>query len=308
MKRFFSLLPVLALIAACGKVDGGFANRPSIVGEDPFFSQIEYAPSQESIITVSALNGVDMITMSLPSGNPDFIMDGARKIIGIAANRNSGTLVLDMIDDSSVAQVFLNGKVSAKAGTSIRGTKDPLEINLTRLVTLLTSGADLSAVNTVVRFQLDVVDQSEYRTTQSMSVRLSPVPSFQWDNKTPSTPVPLASYERFKNVRILAPAKIAAILLKVNSPSADFNKWLKDRSAVNAAGYIDVLSRESAMLKLYTGSPAGAESCVLDFGEILSNLKLYADKEGSTATHEFRLTAVDELGREGSVTLLFGGE
>ncbi len=308
MKRFFSLLSVLVLAAACGKVGDGFQNKPVITGEDPYFSQLEYAPAKESSITVSALNGIDMVTVSLPSGNPDFITAGARKIIGIAANRNSGKLVLDMIDDASVAQAFVSGKVTAKAGTAIRGSKDPLELNITRLVTLLTSGEDLTNADAVVRFQVDVVDQSEYRTTETVSIRVTPGPSFQWENKNPEAPVSLANYARFKNVRVVAPGRIASILLKVDSPSADFVKWLKDRSAVNAAGYIDVLSGESSPLKLFTGSPAGQESCVLDFEEILYNLKIYADKGNKAATHELLLRVTDELGRESSLKMIFGGE
>ncbi len=308
MKRCVFLLSALVLLASCGQTDKGFYNKPTIVGEDPYFSQIEYAPASEKSITISALNGVDMITVSLPSGNPDFALAGAKQVIGIAANRTGSTLVLDLIDDTSVAQAFVSGKIVSKAGASVRGSKDPVVLNITRLVTLLAQGQDVASIDAVIRFQIDVVDQSEYRTTQTVSVRFTPGPSFVWNNKTPEKPVALSQADNFKAVKVLAPGKISSILLKVTSPSAEFNKWLKDRSATNSAGFIDVLSQESSMLKLVSSTVTGSTSCTLDFGEVLSNLKLYAAKDGGSAQYQFQLVAKDELGRESSLTMLFKNE
>lgn len=301
MKRILVLISALVLICGCNKIDPGFQNRPSITGEDPYFSQIEYAPIQEQSITIEAPNGFDMITISIPSGNPDFVAANAKKIIGIAANRNYNTLVMDMIDDSAVAAAFLSGRVADQAGSGVRGSKTPVQLNITRLVTLLVTGVEAPPTGTVIRFQIDVVDQAEYRTSQQISVHFTPAPILSWGNKNPSEAIKLEDYLKYSTVRVEAPARIASILLKVSaSAPAAFQSWIRDRGDMSEAGYIDLLSPDSTMLRVVDSSAEGTTACSLDFSEVLANLKLYADKETAAgdAEYEFLLKVTDKLGRE----------
>jgi len=299
MKRLFVFLSALALVVGCNK-DAAFSTRPSITGEDGALSQIEYAPGQAQNIVLTAANGMDMLTVSLPSGNPDFIIAGAKKIIGTAANRTGGTMVMDAIDDNTVAKAFLSGKVTTKAGASLRGSKESLKLNVTNLVTLLIAGQDISTVNTIVRLQVDVMDQAEYRTTQTVSVRITPGPTVVWVNNEKSEAITLEQAANYKNVKVEAPGKIKGITLKLTSSSTDFTKWVKERGATDASGNIDLLSADSALLKVVASTVAGSEGCTLDFTEMFANLKLYAKAGGS---HTFVITVTDQLGRTGSLAM-----
>ena len=314
MKKYLLFAAALVAAFSCAKNNQPStpeepSKKPSITWEAyPTFTA-EYMPTMDAVITVSAPEGLDVLTIKSAATNPDYVNVFAKTYIGVSQNRTSSNVVFDVIDDATVASNFVDKKICTSAGTALRGNTGILNLNFLKLLEILTDSQDIEN-DTNVSFEINVSDAAGNALNQTVKFHFTAAPAFDWANTVSTTVVPLDNYKDYATVTVTAPALIKSVSLLVSSESAGFNLWLNVRTTKEEDGSINVLNEENnTNIKLWSTNPLDQKEAVLNFSELLSNLLIYAksekSEESSVITYEFLITVKDGLDKTSSLRMKF---
>lgn len=310
MKKILFLAAAFAVVLSCQNKPQPAEEVPTTVPvitweANPSFTA-EFMPTMDAVVTVSAPEGLDVLTIKSVAGNPDYVSVFAKTYIGVASNRSGSNIVFDLIDDATVASGFVEKQICTSAGTTLRGTKDALNINFIRLINILTDSQDIEN-DTNISFEIYVADITGNTLSKTVKFHFTAAPSFEWANTVSTTVVPLDNYKDYASVTVTAPALIKQATVLVSGESAGFNGWLNVRVSKEQDGSIDIINEENnSTLKLWSSTPLDKNEAVLDFSEMLSNLLIYAKSEGASGqTYEFLITVKDGLDKTSSLRMKF---
>ena len=312
MKKYLLFAAALVAAFSCAKNNQSTtpeepSKKPSITWEAyPTFTA-EYMPTMDAVITVSAPEGLDVLTIKSAATNPDYVNVFAKTYIGVSQNRTSSNVVFDVIDDATVASNFVDKKICTSAGTALRGNTGLLNLNFLKLIEILTDSQDIEN-DTNISFEISVTDAVGNALNQTVKFHFTAAPSFDWANTVSTTVVPLDNYKDYTTVKITAPALIKSVSLLISSEFTAFNQnWLDYHATKEEDGSINVLNEDNnSNLKLWTSTPLDQAETVLDFSEILSNLLTYAKRDNiSGLTYEFLITVKDGLDKTSSLRMKF---
>lgn len=311
MKKYLLFAAALITAFSCAKNNQPStpeepSKKPVITWEAyPTFTA-EFMPTMDAVVTVSAPEGLDVLTIKSVATNPDYVNVFAKTYIGVSQNRASGNIVFDLIDDATVASNFVEKQICTSAGTTLRGNTGTLNLNFLKLIEILTDSQDIEN-DTNIAFEISVTDALGDAVSQTIKFHFTAAPAFDWANTVSTTVVPLDNYKDYATVTVTAPALIKSVSLLVSSESAGFNQWLDVRATKEEDGSINVLNEENnANIKLWSTNPLDQKEAVLNFSELLSNLLIYAKSEESSGiTYEFLITVKDGLDKTSSLRMKF---
>ncbi len=296
MKKVLLFAAAFLVLLSCSKNNASTdaAGKPSVAWEaNPNFDVMEISVNMNAKVVVKLPEAASSFTVTL-SKLPIELIGVANKMIGIQANKatSSKAGVLDLIEDSSVAQAANRMGFSTSVGAALKSVPS-VTLDFTKLLEELAADSPL-ANQTGFTFKVAVVDRNGAKLEKDIRFNWTSAPEISSDYSFPytltyGTTTPLV-------LNIDAKGKIAGITLQFDGDAEkDILAWIKKRNG--GSEVIDLMKEGTATA---FGLPAATDikdkmQLNLNITTLMTNFSYEAKTVGS---YYLLITVVDALGKE----------
>ncbi len=301
MKKVLLFAAAFLVMFSCSKNNASTdaAGKPSIAWEsNPNFDIMEISVDMNAKVVVKLPEAASSFTITL-SKLPVELIGVANKMIGIQANKatSSKAGILDMIEDSSVAQAVSRMSFSTSVGAALKSASS-VTLDFTKLLEELASDSPL-ANQTGFTFKVAVVDRNGAKLEKDIRFNWTSAPEISCDYSFPYTLTPGTTTPLVLNID--AKGKIAGITIQFDgNAEKDILAWIKKRNG--GSEVIDLMKEGTATA---FGLPAATDikdktQLNLNITSLMTNFSYEAKTAGS---YDLLINVVDALGKETELSM-----
>jgi hypothetical protein len=296
MKKVLLFAAAFLVLLSCSKNNAStdVAGKPSVAWEaNPNFDVMEISVNMNAKVVVKLPEAASSFTVTL-SKLPIELIGVANKIIGIQANKatSSKAGVLDLIEDSSVAQAANRMGFSTSVGAALKSVSS-VTLDFSKLLEELAADSPL-ANQSGFTFKVAVVDRNGAKLEKDVRFNWTSAPEISSDYSFPYTLTAGTTTPLVLNID--AKGKIAGITLQFDGDAEkDILAWIKKRNG--GSEVIDLMKEGTATA---FGLPAASDikdktQLNLNITNLMTNFSYEAKTAGS---YYLLIKVVDALGKE----------
>ena len=298
MKRLFGILAVAAAVVI---LPGCKGNKGPSVAPPSFDANFDMNAIQDikdgvnGVINLSVPGKVEELTVTLTFPDATY-QKLVASLIGISSNqptKEQKTAVFDLVNDSKA--------ISSLGATSRVSGLTACTMDLMKVVNSLTATG--ASNNDQFKFAIRCVDKEGQASTKTITYKWTAEPTFTWVEQKASGVEYSDPSKVSATFKILAPAGLSSVKVKVGCNIATFISWLNSNIKItanqsNSAPVLDLI--EDSYAVSYVGSSANGISgkkteVKIDLSKVLNDFVQRGAATGSVITLDF--TVGDEFGR-----------